>query len=139
MRRTLTLTCLSYGTFIMYLKKALVKPRLLIVTTYTTVLNELVRCIKLLTIVNHKYRTVFQLGLFLRAPRSAPCPYCLARTPYACRFVPMFSSIAHKTCPDLVSFACWIVPNFFCTLPFSQPSWNTDVNDIFSHIPANYI
>ena len=27
--------------------------------------------------------------------------------------------------PEFWSFARSIVPNFFCTLPFSQPSWNT--------------
>ena len=27
--------------------------------------------------------------------------------------------------PEFLLFARSIVPNFFCTLPFSQPSWNT--------------
>ena len=31
----------------------------------------------------------------------------------ACRFVPTFSSIATKLCPDLVSFTCWIVTEFW--------------------------
>ena len=30
----------------------------------------------------------------------------------SCRFVPMFSSIAHKIVPDLVSFMCWIATQF---------------------------
>ena len=87
-----------------------------------------------------KTYAVFQLGIFLRALRPAGFIQRPARIILflcfqtadikmfinACRFMPMFSSIAHKKlCPDLVSFACWIVPNFFCTLPFAQPSWNT--------------
>ena len=85
---------------------------------------------------------------------------------------PCFHQSPTKLCPDLVSFACWIVtkfwsftrksdlviralncpilfclrsklcPNFgrlhvrlcpiFCTLPFSQPSWNTVVGRLSS-------